>query len=546
MIQKIQQSPVFFFVLALVIAIPALFINLGKQPVIDDEAIRALVAFEMLEKGEFITPTIAGELYLKKPPLYNWVLAASFGALDRADEIALRLPMVISLLAFTLAIFYYFRREMDTRFAALSALLFLTSGRIIIYESLHGLIDITYSMVIFIFFMHIYHSFMQGKLLKLYLIGYLLIAIGYLLKGLPSLVFLGVTLLVLFISNKKFKLLFHWGHYLGALLFILVVGGYYALYFSRNDISPEEMFNVIIGESTRRTAVRFGFWKTILHLLSYPFEVLYHFLPWGILVILMFRKGVYKKIRQQSFIHYLAVVFLANIVIYWISPEVFPRYILMLIPLLFGVFVYLYLGQRKEGTIQAKIAEWIFGGLVTLSIASGILPFFMDLSVDIPHLYVISGGLVLILGIVAISYWRSSLNRFFYVVIALLVLRIGFDLIVIPVRMAESEERESREEIRELVSLTEGHELRFYWNPEIEPSEYYGYRVTSYRFNYYVFLFRDEAFHVIENMDNSSDRMFISLLGFIRPEEVEVLRILQPPGHPSELVLFRIPPDKKN
>jgi len=447
------------------------------------------------------------------------------------------LYFILKIAAQTVAIFYYFRKEMGMRIAVFSSLMFLTSGRILIYESFYGLIDITYSMIVFIFIMHVYRSFMQGKLLKLFIIGYMLIALSFMMKGLPSILFLGITLLVLFISNKKFKLLFHWGHYLGILLFLLIVGGYYVLYFSRNSISPQEMLSVVFGESTRRTVVKFGFWNTVLHFFSYPFEVLYHFLPWGILAILFFRKGTLKKIIKQPFIRYLSLVFIGNIIIYWTSPEVFPRYILMLIPLLFGVFVYLYFDQKSKPGIQVKIVEWILGALVTLSILVGFIPLFVELPLEIPNLYFYVVLLIILFSALSYFYWKYKENRLLWVVLLLLISRIGFDLIVIPVRISESEEVEGRSLAKEIIDQASGHELRFWWSPEFEPGSYYGYRVTSYRFNYYLFLYRNEAFQTVKERD--PDILYISKLGFLHTEDIEIIKTFGPPGQPSNLALFR-------
>lgn len=537
-----SYHPVALFIVALLLAIPALMINLGDQPVIDDEAIRALVAFEMLEKGEYITPTIAGEPYLKKPPLYNWLIVISYKLMGSHDELAIRMPMVISLLVFTGMIFFYFRKELDVRIAILAALMFLTSGRILIYESFYGLIDTTYSLLIFLFFMHVYRSFMQGRMLWLYLGGYLLIALAFLMKGLPSIAFLGITLLVLFISNKKFKLLFHWGHYLGLLLFVVLVGGYYYLYFSKNSVPPQEFLDVFFGESTRRTVIRFGFWKTALHFLTYPFEVLYHFLPWGIMAVLLFAGGSFRMIRKQPFIRYLSLVFAANIIIYWTSPEVFPRYILMLVPLMFGVFAYLYMEQRKLGNKIIKWVELVFGVIISLMVGVGLAPLFVQLPLSKTQVYLYSFILLAGFLILTFLYWTKKENRLMWLVLALLLGRIGFDWIVIPTRLADSEEVAGKELARELIADAEGESLQFWWNPEVDPDPYYGYRVTSYRFNYYLFLYRDEVIKLTLQEDTSG--LYIAKKGILWGVEYEEVKTLRPPGHPSDLILFRMLPRK--
>ena len=81
-----RRSPRPLLILGALLVLPALLVNLGEQSLIGDEGIRSLVAFEMLESGDFIQPTLNGENYYKKPPLYNWILAAVFTLAGRADE----------------------------------------------------------------------------------------------------------------------------------------------------------------------------------------------------------------------------------------------------------------------------------------------------------------------------------------------------------------------------------------------------------------------------------------------------------------------------
>jgi 4-amino-4-deoxy-L-arabinose transferase-like glycosyltransferase len=539
--KRMQRSPLFYFILALLLALPAFFINLGKQPVIDDEAIRALVAFEMVKTGDYITPSIAGELYLKKPPLYNWLITLSFHALDRSDEFAVRLPMILSLLLFCLVIFYYFRKEMNLKFAVLSALMFLTCGRILIYESLHGLIDITYSLLIFVFFMHIYRSFMQGNLPKLFLIGYVIIAFSFLMKGLPSLAFLGITLLVLFISQKRFRMLFHWSHFVGVGLFIAITGSYYVLYFLQNEVPVQQMLEVFFGESSRRTVVKFGFWPTVLHIISYPADVFYHFLPWTFIVILLFQRGMIRKIKKQPFIRYLSLVLLFNIIIYWTSPEVFPRYILMLIPLLFGVLVFAYQEQKADPTVFVRIVEWTFGVLLLLAAFTGLAAFFVDVPLTPAETWVFAVSLTIVLGVIAFFYFRDQIHRLMWLVIALLVLRIAFNFTVIPARLVNSQEIESKEMARDLIKRTNAKTTGIWWNKDFKPNPYYGYRITSYRFNYYLFLFKDEVLPITQ--ERETDRLYISPVPFVEGENVERYHRCYPPGQGgSELVLFRFLP----
>jgi 4-amino-4-deoxy-L-arabinose transferase-like glycosyltransferase len=228
MLNSPSNKPLYLFaILAAALFFPAYLVNLEMVQMIRDEAIRAIVAFEMIKSGDFITPTIGGEPYLMKPPLFNWILAFFFQVTGSYSETVIRMPVILSILFFGATIFLFTRKQFGNRFALVNALAFITYGRIIFYESLHGLIDVTFSWLTYLFFMLSWHFFARKKYLTLFLIAYGITAVSYLMKGLPSLYFTAVTLLVLFIQGKQFRMLLNWRHFLGIGSLLLVIGGYY-------------------------------------------------------------------------------------------------------------------------------------------------------------------------------------------------------------------------------------------------------------------------------------------------------------------------------
>lgn len=439
------KKPYFFLVLALVLFFPAYLINLGDQPIIEDEAIRSLVAFEMYKSGDYITPTIGGTEYLRKPPGYNWFIAASYALFGNYSEMAIRFPMILSLLFFSLSIFLVVKRELGTWLGVLNALIYLTLGRIIVYESLHGLIDLTFSWITYLVFMLSWFYFKRGKYLQLFMTAYFLTAITWMMKGLPSLVFLGVTLLVLFISQKRFRMLFNWRHFAGIFLFFGLVGGYYLIYFSMNDVSPEELFRTLLGQTTRRTVVRFGWLQTVQHIFTFPFEMIYHFLPWTLLLLIFIKKGSRKAVLSQPFLRYNILLLIFNIIPYWTSPEVHPRYILMLIPLLLLPLSW-YLKEIRPNYIR-KLC------------------------------------------------WAA---------IVLLMLRIVFDFTVLPTRQLNSDEVISKQSALELAEKSKGKELYSYWNDAFEPDFYYMTNFLSFRYHFHLAAARDEIlYNISEKKDGA-------------------------------------------
>jgi 4-amino-4-deoxy-L-arabinose transferase-like glycosyltransferase len=71
------------------------------------------------------------------------------------------------------------------------ALMVLTSGRILFWDSMLGLIDICFSAVIYLNFMVLFYFGKQEQWKKMFLYSYLLMSAAFLLKGMPAIVFPG-------------------------------------------------------------------------------------------------------------------------------------------------------------------------------------------------------------------------------------------------------------------------------------------------------------------------------------------------------------------
>jgi len=54
-----------------------------------------MVAHQMVQSGDLLVPHIYGELYLRKPPLQYWIVAATEWAAGRGNEFIWRLPSAV-------------------------------------------------------------------------------------------------------------------------------------------------------------------------------------------------------------------------------------------------------------------------------------------------------------------------------------------------------------------------------------------------------------------------------------------------------------------
>jgi 4-amino-4-deoxy-L-arabinose transferase-like glycosyltransferase len=454
--------------LILLLLLPALLINLGLLAFIDDEGIRSLVALEMKLSGNWITPTLHGEYYYKKPPLYNWILGAWYQVTGEINEFYARIPTILALLAYAASIFAWLRPKYGTRFAFLSAFLLVTCGRILFYDSMLALIDMTFSWMMFLLFMVVYHFMEKKNYGSLFLWSYLLCAVGFLLKGLPAIVFQGTTLLAWFIYQRQFRKLFSWQHVVGGLVFVVLVGGYYLVYDQYHSL--ENVFTTLFTESTQRTPTHFSFWETFGHIFTFPLEMVYHFLPWSLFLLFFFRKDILSILRQDRFITYCVFIFLANILVYWISPEVYPRYLLMHAPLIFIAYLYLYDWHRKTQSWQYRLIDRLLFGLMAVLSLAAWAPLFLESSQSVAY-YIpktLFGGLILIGA--TVGYQLQKSNRLLYLVVFLLGFRLIFNFFVLPDRNANDFGDTIRKESKRMGTQYQDTELYVYKDLLMEPA----------------------------------------------------------------------------
>jgi len=430
----LKRNPWFFYLFSVAMLFPALLWHLGFLAINfpTDEPTRAVVALEMIFSHNYITPTINGEFYYNKPPLYNWIIVAFYKMAGNYDEFTLRLPMVISLLLFGLTIFLFLKNHFGKKQAFIVAILFITSGRILFWDSFLGLIDITFSWLVYSSFMFIYYFHSRKRYLALFLVSYLLTAATFMMKGLPSLVFQGITLLVFFSYNREFKKLFSWKHFAGIGLFLVIVGTYYLIYLRHNTL--DNVFVTLFSESEKRTIVNYGWFRFVTHLFTFPLEMFYHFFPWSILWIFFFRKGFRKSLHDHPFLRFNFLVFIFNIIIYWTSPESYPRYIFMLFPPLFTILVFMFFEDLEKNGIRSRIVEYFLLGVMILGIVAAIPMPLLEQTNFVDHAWIKAGILFSVLTMLTYFYLKLKPQRMIIFAAGMVMLRVGFDWFIIPPR----------------------------------------------------------------------------------------------------------------
>ncbi|MDJ0365681.1 glycosyltransferase family 39 protein [Hymenobacter sp. H14-R3] len=437
-ISALSQRPWWVAALTLALALPALLVHLGWQPLLVDEPIRALVALEMHYSGHFFSPTLLGLPYYNKPPLFNWLLIALFRLTGRQDEWVLRLPTIAALLLYTTALWRVLRPQLGSRLAFTVALAFATTGRVLFYDSFLGLIDLWHAGLTWLAFMAVWYLGQRQQWARLFIITYALTAVGFLLKGLPSVVFQGLALLVYCLDTKQWRRLFGWQHVLGVAVMLSIVGAYFFVYSRHNSL--EVALQTLWSQSSQRTVAAQPLADSVQYVLLFPFDFIKHFLPWSLLVGCLLVPGARRLVMQQPFLRYNALLFLAILPVYWLSPATIPRYLFMLVPLGLTVVIALYAQYQPAGTRPTRWLDSILLGLLiicTLGILS--LPF-VALTRVVPGALAWTLGLFAVLALGTYLFWRLADYRLLVLAYYLLVLRVGFDIFIFPARMQTSAE----------------------------------------------------------------------------------------------------------
>ncbi len=459
---SLTSSPRLLGIATLLLLVVALFLNLGLTPLTLEEPRRALIALEMVFSGDYLAPTEFGEPYVTKPPLWNWVIVAAYRLFGAYSEFAVRFFSALSLLATGGVMYLLGRRYLDEEQATLSALLFLVSGQLLLYFSLLGEIDLFYSFLTFSSFAALFHFYQRGAYWAAFVLFYLLNGLGALTKGAPSVAFAGLTMLTLLAYRRDLGRLFSLSHLVGAIVFLSVVGAYFAAYALHHPV--DAYFESLWDQASERTLVADnGADSPLRHLIGFPLETLKAVLPAALLVPFLLHRRIFALLRGNPLITFYFWVGLSNFALYWLfSPGAKQRYIYMLYPLLVGLLVWAYAELKGASPLRKRLVH----GLILLFLSLGVaamaaLPFISKLDGAPNLLPVAIAGLVLAASILAAAWKRPGL-RLWGLVWLLILLRLVMDLVVIPHKALEGKGQAMRETALEIARLSDGSPVRLY------------------------------------------------------------------------------------
>jgi len=434
-----------FGLLALVFAY---FYNLGIYPLFQEEPRRGIIALEMMMQDNFWVPTQTGDLYYRKPPVYNWLLIVGYKIFG-TNELGTRFFSVLSHLILGGLCYVFVKKPLGSFVAAMTALSFLLVGDILVSASTLGEIDLFYSLVTTSSIFLIYRYGEKKEYLKLFLVVYALTAIGFLTKGLSALPFTAISLLVYFILNRNFKQLLRWQHFAGIGLFVLMAGGYFYAYSLYED--PTGWMNTLFSESADK-ATGGGFWAFAKHVLEFPIKTWQNILPAGLFIVLLFQKGMMKKLRANPFVWYCTLIFFFNYLVYLFSIEGKSRYIYPIMPFVLVTLVYMAtLNQKQVWNKFMKVLAWVCLALLTLG--TPVVFFLEDLQV-VDNLAINIALILLSVAGLWVGLVKKQVRPVLIIYFMMILLKFGFSAIVPVTRQKATGAAEDKALAAEMVQIT--------------------------------------------------------------------------------------------
>lgn len=179
----------------LIIAAGIMFFSLGTVPLLDpDEPVYAETAREMLSFGDFVSPRIYGEYWYDKPPMYYWLVAASF-QLFGSGEFAARFPSALLAVLGTLYVYFAGARLFSER-AGLAGSLVLASSLEYFYLGKAAVTDITLTFFLTLALL----AFLE----KRYYLFYICIGLATVTKGPVGFLFPGAIIFIYLLLTRSF------------------------------------------------------------------------------------------------------------------------------------------------------------------------------------------------------------------------------------------------------------------------------------------------------------------------------------------------------
>ena len=186
------------------------------------------IARVMFAKGEWLVPTINGDLYTDKPILYFWLVLLLSNLAGAVSEWTVRLPAALGGTAMVLTTYYFGRDFFSAKVGLIAAVVLATCARMI-WEARWAHIDALFG---FFFTLALYFGaralFRKGKANEM-LLAYACMALATLAKGLIGVVLPGLLFVTYVLARRDWRMVADARLPLGTAIFLAIAAPWFYL-----------------------------------------------------------------------------------------------------------------------------------------------------------------------------------------------------------------------------------------------------------------------------------------------------------------------------
>ncbi len=309
---------------------------LGYTELEREEPRRADIARTMILSGDYLVPYFEGRPYLKKPPLYNWTIAAAGLFRGRVDEVSARLPSVLSLCLLVWLLVWWTRDVLGPSgqaFAAAATLL----APVVAEKARLAEIELLFTLLVTASLWTWFRAWKDERGdLRTWLPAAALAGLAFLTKREPALLFFYLGAGACAVATGRVRRL--WS--VGVAASIVMVGGAAAVWLVpaavRVGVAP--LWRTTVAEVLAR-GVPGSLWQLLRHLLVFPFEVLAATLPFSLFLLALADRRVRARLDRDygDAFRFVASATLVNFLPYWLRGDSAVRYFMPMIPTLMVV-----------------------------------------------------------------------------------------------------------------------------------------------------------------------------------------------------------------
>ncbi len=389
------------FWLVAIISLMIIFFNLGGIPLLDpDEPVYGETPKEMFTFNDFISPHIYGEYWYDKPPMYYWLVAASYKAFG-INEFAARFPSALLAVVCSLMVYLAGRRLFNER-AGMAGALVLTTSVEFFYLGKAAVTDMT----LLLFLTNSLLSFIE----KRYYVAYVFAALATVTKGPIGLLFPGAIVFSYILIRRDWSLLKQMKIFSGLLLYAAVALPWYVMMYHFHGSAFIDTF-LGFHNVTRFTSPEHP--EGILWYYYIP-VLMVGFFPWTAIMLQSIWSSLTRSTQDFSALLFLNIWAIVIFVFFSISQTKLVSYILPVYPPL-AMIAGWYIDRLWAARNGQRPMSWaIVLAILAILFTSGMIIGLKTMPLLENGIYM-SSAIFIIMAIVTTYFlWRKAIGSAFW------------------------------------------------------------------------------------------------------------------------------------